>query len=266
MATKKSNTGKAMAKWDEELAKRAQMATKMEESSLGGGAAISIRGGIMQFQNAPIPGNKLNAVILDHTFLNAYYPEEFDPDNPQNPSCFAIGKAQADLAPHEKAEHPEHDRCVTCPLGGKEAWGTSDKGRGKACKNSRRLVLIPESGLEDIEAAQIATLQLPVTSVKGWAGYVKQLNDTLKRPTLGVITEISLIPDVKSQFRLQFKLVKNVPNESLEGLFKKADAAQEQLMRPYLPIENEDGGKAKAKPKAGAKARVNKKPAARGRR
>ncbi len=257
MAAKKATGGKSMTKWDEELAKRAAIAMGMEEASLGGGNFVSTRAGVLKYRDNPVPGNKMNVIILDHIFENDWYEHEFDADNPANPDCFALGKSAATLAPHENATQPQHPKCQDCPLGGKEAWGTSDKGRGKACKNTRRLIMITEDALKDIENAQAAMIKIPVTSVKAWAGYVKSLTDTLKRPALGVVTEISLVPDTKSQFKMQFKLKENVPNEHLDALFKKADAVQATLMQPYQPMdEDERGGKSRAKSggKAGAKA------------
>ena len=263
MATKKP--GKSMSKWDEDLARRAALAMSMEENSLGTGNSISTQGGVLKYRDAEVPDNKMNVIILDHTFLNTYYEGGFDPENPSNPLCFAIGKSEKGLAPHEKAEQPQHDICATCELGGKEAWGTADKGKGKACKNVRRLILIPENALEDIESSQPATMKVPVTSVKAWAGYVKQLKDGLSRPPCAVITEISLKNHPKHQFDVVFKLVGKVDEEHLEDLFAKVDSpgVQQQLLAPYTPFEQEE--KASKRPsKALAKKAVNK--AGRGRR
>lgn len=255
-----------MTKWDEELAKRASIAMGMEEDSLGGGNFISLKSGVMTYRDNPVPGNKMNVVILDHAFENDYYGgQDYDPANKAPPVCFALGKDGATLAPHEKSSDPQNngEPCKTCPLGGKEAWGSSDKGSGKACKNSRRLIMITEDGLKDIDNASVAMLKIPVTSVRAWAGYVKSLQDTLKRPPLGVITEISVVPDVKSQFKVQFKLKDKVPNDKLDALFKRCDKVQDTLMQPYQPLGDEEGGKGGKAARKGA-AKASRKAPARG--
>lgn len=265
MATKKPATGKTVVKWDEELARRAAIASKMEENSLGMGSSIGTKGGILVYRDNPIPGNKVNVVVLDHAFLNAWYLERFDPDNPAPPDCFSLqkagddpGKAEKLMKPHEKSTDPQSDKCSICP---KNEWGSADTGRGKACSNNRRLVLITEDGLEDPANAQIVTIKVPTTSVKMWAGYVSNIADVKKRPPLGVVTEISLVPHAKHQFEMHFKLVREVDGDIIGAIIDKADekATQDVLMAPFQPKDDE-------KPARGAKTRGGKAPAAKARR
>lgn len=246
---KKAVPGKSLTKWEEELAKRAQIAANMEANAIGQGNFISLRGGQLKYRDNIVPGNKMNVIVLDHLLEYTYYVEDFDPDNPQNPDAFALGRDENTIRWHENSL-PEYagELCKDSDI---NQWGSADKGRGKAAKNQRRLILITEDALDNIEDAQPAMLKVPVMSVAGWAGYVKQLADTLKRPTLGVVTEISVVPDPKSQFRVQFKYVRNVPNDKLEGLFAKCDAVQAQLNQPYQPREDAPADK----PARGAKAR-----------
>ena len=65
-ATKGSGGTKALAKWDERLAALAQVATRTEESTGGGGQFIGTRAGQLTFNGAAIPGNKMNVVVIDH--------------------------------------------------------------------------------------------------------------------------------------------------------------------------------------------------------
>ena len=56
MATKKTQTT-ALVKWDEELAKQAEIAAGMEANT-GGGQFFSTKGGILSWQDAPLPGSQ----------------------------------------------------------------------------------------------------------------------------------------------------------------------------------------------------------------
>jgi len=248
-------------KWDEELAKRAKLAAGVEESAMVGGSWIRTRGGVLSFNGAEIPGNKLNVIILDHILENHYYPGRFDPKKPNTPSCYAFARKLEDLVPHEKCSAPQSETCKGCPM---NDWGTADTGKGKACANSRRLAVIPESGLEDIEAAEVAYVQVPVTSVKGWAGYVDQLNKTLHRPPFAVLTELSLEKDEATQFKMKFRMVSTIDDgDSLGALLAKADIVAEGIAFPYPEAAEEEEAPA---PKGKAKPAKFAAPVAKGRR
>jgi len=255
MATKKpAAKGKAMTKWDEELAKRAEVAKKMEENSLGAGNSISTKGGILSYHDNVIPGNKLNAIILGSVFLNTYYTEGFDPDNPSSPVCYAMqAETEKGMAPHEKSTEKQHETCQGCP---QNVFGTADKGRGKACQNRRRLALITEDSLESgISDAQVAQLLVPVTSVRDYAKFTTDIAETLKRPPLGVVSEISLVPNTNkrsnAQWVMKFKAVREIDDEQIGDLLQKADSAEVHaaLFAPFM-----EGAAPAAKPKKPAKA------------
>jgi hypothetical protein len=233
-STTKGSTSKALTKWDEELAKRANIQAEVEANVGAGGQFLSTRGGILMYKNNPVPDNKMNVVILNHVMENALYEGRFDADNPASPVCFAFGDNDKTIAPHEKAEDRKADICKDCEF---NEWGSADTGDGKACKNIRRLSIMTEDGLEDVEAAETAMIKVPVTSVKAWAGYVKQLKETLKRPTCAVITEISLVKDAKTQFKMQFKLVSKIDGDVIGDLLAKADEALKELTQPYTKRE-----------------------------
>jgi len=105
--------------------------------------------------------------------------------------------------------------CESCP---KNQWGSATNGgKGKACSEKRRLFLMTSDSISTPEAVsmgEVAALRIPVTSVKGFATYVQTVASTVKRPLAGVITKIALVPDPKTQFKIQFTFVKAV--ESIE--------------------------------------------------
>lgn len=243
MATAKKTTtkkpGTDIARYDEELAKLAELSSGIEASVGLGGNYIKTRGGQLEYNGGIVPGNKMNVIILDHVLENAFYPERFDADSPQSPTCFAIGRDDDEMAPHEESEDPQHDACKSCPM---NQFGSADTGRGKACKNTRRLALLPEDALEEgIEDAEVAFIKVPVTSIKNWAGYVRQLKDTLRKPPLGVVTELSLSPDPKTQFKMNFKLIGTIDDgEAIGELIEKRKTVDGALTAPYQKIEEQE--------------------------
>lgn len=223
-------------KWDEELAKFAKQAE--QEEPLGGNF-ISTRGGRLQYGGSEIPGNKMNVVIVNYVKENHYYEDRFDADNPASPVCFAFADEDGEMKPHADAIKPQ---CVTCAQCPKNQFGSADQGKGKGCKNIRRLGLFTEDGLDDVVAAEIAVLKIPVTSVKGWRTYISQIARAMKRPPFAVVTEISIVPDSKTQFKLVFKPVAQITDgDALGAIMERRDTVFTELAKPYpKPVEGEE--------------------------
>lgn len=247
--------GTAVAKWQEQLAAQAEAAAKMEASTATG-QFFSLKGGQLSFNDSPIPGNEMGVIIVDHILENVYYKERFDANNPVPPTCFAFGRADQEMVPHEVVVEKQHEACTGCPM---NEWGTSDVGKGKACKNTRRLAMISagqfnKAGefdtIEDEEhykEAQLAFLKLPITSVKGYAAYVKQLAAVLRRPPHGVYTKVSVVPDAKDQFKVVFTPIAPVPDELMPLIMERHEQASAQIDFPYQP-ETEEQAAARAAP------------------
>lgn len=246
MATKKPTTT-AVAKWDEELARQAKLAAAVEESTATGNF-FSLKGGILAFNDAPVPNNEMAVVILDGVLENVYYEGKYDPDTPSSPLCFAFGRDEKAMTPHElvfKAGNNQSDKCQGCKH---NEWGSADTGRGKACRNTRRLALIPAGTMEagrfkawddpeHLEKAAIAYMKLPVTSVKGYAAFVKQVANALSRPPHAVYTKVKVLPDAQTQFKVVFEPLSTIPNELLGIVMARNDEASKAIEFPYIPFE-----------------------------
>lgn len=244
-----TTTSTAIVPWDERLAQEAEIAAGMEANS-GGGQFFSFRGGMMSFNDAPVPGNQLAVVILDSVLENVFYEGAYDPDTPMPPTCFAFGRDEATIAPHQTVfdhEQAQHDQCKGCPM---NEWGTADKGRGKACRNTRRLGVIqageidergqfkPFTDPEHFEKAGVGYMKLPVTSVKGYATFVKQVAGALRRPPYGIFTKIRLIPDAKTQIKVLFEPISKVPDALMSAIVARHEEVMSVIEFPYsLDVE-----------------------------
>lgn len=267
MATKKpaaSKTSTALVKWDEELAKQAEVAAGMEANT-GGGQFFSLKSGILCWQDAPLPNNQMAVVILDSVLENVFYEGKYDPDTPQGPVCFAFGREEKTLAPHQIVIDAGNQQCGTsglCEGCDMNEWGSADVGRGKACRNTRRLALIPAGTFnqagkfeliedtEHFESTAIGFMKLPVMSVKGYASFVKQVAGALRRPPFGIVTKVKVVPDPKSQFKVIFEPIMNLPDELMGAIMKRHEEAKSTIDFPYQPNEEE----AAPPPKRGSRA------------
>ena len=235
----------AVVNYEERLAAKAAESAQAE-ANVGGGSFISVKGGQLTYQGNTIKGNELDVVVLTSIHENCYYGDRYDPDNPQPPLCYAFGTDDKDMAPHPESAEPQNATCDGCA---NNEFGTADNGKGKACKNIRRLSMIPGDPLdeESAQSADTAYLKVPVTSVKGWASFVKTVATLDKLPPLGVVCRIGVIPDPKSQFKVTFQKVDRVPRELIGILLDRSDTENEAIRFPYAkPSEEEKPVRGKA--------------------
>ena len=219
---------------------------------------ISLRGGLMGYQGNPIKGNLLPCIILVAAHRNAYYDQPFDPNNLQNPVCFALSEDGDDMAAHENvpdsnvpADDPMKTRlnpgsCNGCQM---NAWGSDPKpnSRGKACKETRRLVLIPASALtsvEDATKAELAIMDIPVTSGANYRNFVNGLAASAKVPPWITITNVSTERHPTNQFMVTFTPIQVVNNPAIiDVLRKKKEQALALSLLPYDEVQSTTAGK-----------------------
>jgi hypothetical protein len=216
--------------WEQELEKAAKEVASRERPSLSN---ISLRNGIMQLSGTPVPGNALPCVIIASAFENQWFAGDFDPNNIKNPDCYALSDDGENMVPDPSIEHPQHENCTDCPKG---QWRTDRRGgKGKDCKEKRRLALLPSDALKDgnIKTAEMAVLTLPVTSRANWANYVNQLAAEHRRPPWAVLSTVSVHPHPKNQFEVRFKCDALVNEDHLSDLNMRIGSAMQVLLTPY---------------------------------
>lgn len=269
----KKTTGKAIVSWEAELAAQAEVAATQEASSATG-QFFSIKSGVLSWNDSPLPGNEMAVIILDGILETVYYDGPYNPDVPQSPVAFAFGRSEQEMVWHESS-HPDFAGKL-CSETDVCQWGSADTGKGKAARETRRLAMIPAGTINartgEVELfeeeshfinAAIGFMKLPVTSVKGYASYVKQLAGTLKRPPHGVITRVSVVPDQKTQFKVTFEAIESCSNDIMSAVMDRHNEAKSIIDFPY---QMDDGSEQAPPPKRGAKQPVGKAKAAAKRR
>lgn len=237
----KASPGTAMTIWEEEM-KAAVVAQGKSETLTGGFKSISFKSGCISIDGNQVDDNELNVVILASTHENQFYTGRYNPDEPSSPVCYAFGSDDDTMAPHPDAPEKQHDTCNGCP---NNEWGSAEVGRGKACKNVRRMVVVTEDSVESTEAlsdAEARMLKLPVTSVKNYANYVKTvLEEDLQKPTWAVVTQIKAVPDASSQFKVKFGFqeVVKFDQKLYDAMKKKVKDAESTIANAY-PVFTED--------------------------
>lgn len=174
---------------EEQLKK--QLATLNSRTGPAPSNKISTRG-----KKFTLPGGRsgtdLHVIVLDWRYVPAHYPGAYNPNQPQDPDCFAVGPASPDsgnLAPHESITKPHSDNCKTCP---KNQWKSGAGGKGKACKNQVRLLVVPADASGNTDPM---TLYVSPTAVKHWERYVNDLNQYDGLSEIQVVTHVTFDPN-----------------------------------------------------------------------
>jgi hypothetical protein len=221
----------SVSKWDDELAREAQEQASKESV---GSPRLSVRGGLFNIGGSPLKDREISVIVMDHVFENVYYPGKFDPDNKASPVCYAFGRDAESMVPHEKSPEPQAESCAACPH---NVFGSAETGRGKACKNSKRLLVVSADNAtpESVAQGEALVFNVPVTSVRGWAMYVKGLASNYRRPPYAVITEVAVEPDPSTQFKIAFRYLGLLGDEFASAISARRSELEGVLETAYPP-------------------------------
>lgn len=241
----KAKTSTELRSWDQDLADAAVASSAKASKSSGGGRIFGTKGGVLSIDGSVIPGNSVDVIVLESIAVNAKYPK-YDSANPSGPSCFAFESDDPDAAmvPDPSAPHPECEDCLTCPM---NAYGSDEvTGKGKACKNLRRLAVIACGNTlngrttffkpDELVKQPLAFMHVSPTSGKIWDGFVKQISNVQHRPPFGVRIRISLRPHPSNQFEFVFDFIDNVPNEYREAVMRRVEEAKQDIRFHFAPF------------------------------
>lgn len=225
--------------WQDRLEQEARALAVAERPPVG---TIKMQGAMMMYQDAQLPGNRVDAVVIANIKERRYYPNKFNPDEVELPLCFAHVRDTEEWIPHEEAREQQAPTCADCPY---SRYGSDPEPgrRGQACREVRKLALIAADSIElGVEKAEIALMNVSTTNIKGWSKYVQQLSSEVRRPPWALITTILAKPDNKSQYRLEYSVARllDMDDDLMAALMKKREQAMEILLTPYTEPEEEE--------------------------
>ena len=165
----------------------------------------------------------ISAVILDFVATNTFHDRPYKDGEASAPACFAIGEDIAALVPSKSSPDVQSKACTGCPNN-----EFKSKGDGKACKNGRRMVIVP--GVGDAAADPNATmwiLDVSPTGLKAFDAYVKTVESQFNKPLCGVVTEIFFDPSSEYQ---SLRFGNPALNENVAVHWPRRAAAKKRLM------------------------------------
>jgi hypothetical protein len=240
-----------------------KMAEAYASTERRAGSSVSVRNGVMSVGDQPIPGNQFAAIILDAVRLNTFYKTGFNPSNIEPPTCYAISRDDASLAPHPDMAkdlswfQPQADRCGACPH---NEFGSARQGEGKACQNRRRLLMLvvgtyaqtaqgwqlqPNLDVESYASAPLIGMTLAPTTLGGWGAWVRDNAAKYGRPPFGVIARLYLYAHPKhGKEAVGFETLAPVPDEWMPTIVPRFEEATKEIMQGYdAPHKNGPGAR-----------------------
>lgn len=191
----------------------------------------------------------LELIILDFVSFNAMYEGRYDPNNIQPPVCFSIGTVVQQMVPSANAPEPQSTSCATCPM---NQFGSD--GNGKACKNKRRLAVLPA---DFDESTPIYTLEVSPTGLKAFDKFVSSLASTQRKVPAQLVTEVGF-DEARDYPTLTFKAIQPLEADVVAEVFSRIEEARNRINAE--PDVSAAGAEKPAKPARGKAA-----PARRGR-
>jgi hypothetical protein len=122
-----------------------------------------------------------------------FYAGDYGPDQSTPPDC-----SSADgVTPDAWIEKPVAAACATCP---NNEWGSANVGKGKACRDVKRVFVLPPT---DLVGSDVFGLLVPPSSLKHLSNYARELKSHGVRPSL-VRTRLSFtdaeFPEIQFAF------------------------------------------------------------------
>lgn len=217
---------KAVTSVQEQLKK--ELDTLKDRVDPPSGYMISTKGKVFTLPDGSADNGPLVCVVLDWLTANTYFEGVYNPQNIQPPACFAISREPAKAIPSASAPKKQFDRCCGdadndgCP---KNEWGSDPQGgKGKACKNTRRILVVPANATEK---TQPWVLNVSPTGLKHFDKFVNTLADVGTHP-IEVIAEVSFEAS-EAYPSLRFAVADK--HDNLELMWQLKERGQEILMQ-----------------------------------
>ena len=187
------------------------------------GHRISLKGKVFSMPDGKTSPGPINAVILDWRSINVFYPGTYNAQKIEAPVCFAVAKNIGDLKPSPNCQDPQHTECEECAF---NQWSSAPGGgRGRACKNTIRVAIVPPDSKDDTVPW---TIDIAPTSTTAFNSMVYAIKDGMGMLPLQVQVTVGF--DQGADYpRLTFTNPESLPEELIEKMFRFRQASQPLL-------------------------------------
>jgi hypothetical protein len=240
----KAGAIKKLEPWEEELKAKAAMARSKE---VVGVPRITHKNGILKLDGKKVDGNKITLLIVDYIFTKSYFETGYKDGESSTPVCYAYAdKLAGDKGMKPHAAVLEKDRqsesCDNCEH---NAFGTALQGRGKRCRDDRKLLCLVQSRDADrdpeaVRTCEMRTTNVPPSSLKSWAGLLAGIEEV--SPT-GAIQSVAVELTTEAQdqaYTLEWTIKDRLDGETVQALLARAEVSQSLLFAPWPKLEKKE--------------------------
>jgi hypothetical protein len=213
------------ADWAKIMAEKASRARAAASNMQigGGGKGLSFRGGVMSLGGVDI-GHETDVLIVGYVPERQYFTGDYDASNTTAPNCYSFDG----VAPHPSVAQPLHETCKGCPM---DEFGSARVGKGKACKEGRRLAIIP-ADKEPASDAQLYTARVSTMNVPAFDAYETVL-ESAGKTVFESITKLTCHADKGTQYKLGFSWLRKFLPRDPRGYLALLGRAEQELVKPY---------------------------------
>ena len=203
---------------------RAQLAAEVahlkDQIGKPSGSKIRLKDKTFSFPDGTLDGGPITLAIVDFVSRNHYYVGKYDPKSPALPVCFAVGKNLKDMKPSPNSPEPQASSCADCP---NNQFGSD--GRGKACKNTRYLAVLPPDNTD--ATTELMTLEVSPTGIKKFDALIATLANQNRNP-MEVSVDVAF--DERYEYdTLTFNNTQELPEEVIIANFGRRAEAESIL-------------------------------------
>lgn len=198
---------------------KAELAGLKDRVEPPSGFAISTNGKVFTLPDGSSNPGPLTCIILDWVTANVYFKGLYNPKEIKPPVCFALSAMPVGMIPSDKAPEKQHETCSGCK---QNEYKSAQNGIGKACKNTRRLIVV--SPKADAETS-VWVLTVSPTGLKHFDKYVNTLSDMGKHP-IEITTEVSFD---ESQAFPTLRFASGIPHNNVELMWALKEQGQSIL-------------------------------------
>lgn len=206
---------------DVQTALRKELDTMKTRVEPPGGYLVGTKAKVFTLPDGSTGDGPLSVVILDWVAANTYFEGIWNPKDIKPPVCFSYGREIVSMTPSDRSPNKQSDKgCKPCV---RNAWGSDPKGgAGKACKNTRRLLIVPSDADED---TPLWIISVSPTGLKHFDKYVNTLADVSTHP-IEIVTDI-MFDESEAYPSLRFKVVDK--HDKLNLMWQLKEKGQEIL-------------------------------------
>lgn len=169
----------------------------------------------------PEYSKEIEGVIVDHYPVNAYFEEEYN-GQAQPPACSSMDGKLGIGCPG--------GACANCPL---NKYGSADDGKGKKCKNLRRIYILRSGEILPL------LVTLPPTSIRNFSDYISKRIVTKGMKACDVVTKMTLAVE-KSQTGIKYSKVQFAISRTLTSEEKNVMRAFSENIKQTTRLQRID--------------------------